>query len=573
MKKPIFIKLFASYLLLIIALSAIILSIVFRSFSSHVTDTTAEGLRKLGLSLQYTIKPFLEQGRIHDLESAVRQIEADIHVRVTVIDSQGTVLADSEHSPETMENHMNRPEVRAALSGTMGRSIRYSTTLKRDMLYVALPMKSGVKTEAVIRTSIPLENIDPLLFTVKRHTLELVSIIVLSSLLVALLFTHALSARIRSLYKASKRLAGGDFSARVSLQGEDEIEELAGSFNEMAERLERYFSELTRSKEELEGIISSMDEGLLVLDSQGRIMLANRSVNAITGTDNTAGRYYWELIRSPRLNSLFDMAAQGSLTDEIELGEKTYLCSITPIHSGKDRIILLHDITEMKRIETIKRDLAVNVSHELRTPLTAIKGFTETMIDEGESGKLEYLEIIRRHTDRLINIINDLLDLSEMEASGMKIAAEDVRLKPLIESVLLMFDRKLKDKGLKASLEETSGDVVVKGDPFRLEQLFTNLIDNAIKYTEEGGITVTIESDRQNAVISITDTGIGIPKEHIERIFERFYVVDKSRSRKLGGTGLGLSIVKHITNLHKGSIAVSSRPYSGTTFTVTLPRA
>ncbi len=241
MKKPIFLKLYLTYLLLIVAISGIILAIVFRAFSSHAVETSTDNLGKLGRSLRYVTTPLLQQGRIDELNTSIKRIDGDIQVRITIIDSKGTVIADSEHPVQTMENHGNRPEFMAALAGKMGSSIRYSTTLKHNMLYVALPMESEGKAEAVMRLSVPLNAIDPLLDSVKKHTLELGLSIIFSSLLIALVFTQIISTPIRKLSRASKSLAAGDFSARVSLRSGDEIQELAESFNEMTAKLEKSF--------------------------------------------------------------------------------------------------------------------------------------------------------------------------------------------------------------------------------------------------------------------------------------------------------------------------------------------
>lgn len=571
MKKPILLKLFISYLLLILVLSGIILSFVFHAFSTHAVDTSTDHLERLGRALEHTAQPLLEQKDISGLNAFIKKVGADTQVRITVIGGEGGVLADSEHAAASMENHRGRPEVAAAMKGSPGRSIRYSTTLHHDMLYVALPMKYGARETSVIRLSQQVENLDPLLARVKKHTLEIASLIIFSSLLVALLFSHIISTPIRKLNRASKSIAGGDFTTRVPLRGNDEIQELSVSFNEMAQKLERSFADLSASNEELESIISSMKEGLMVIDALGRILLVNRSAQALIDSEKAIGRHYWELVRSPKLNSLVDGATGTSAADEISLEDKIYLCSITPIRMGKAKIIIFHDVTEMRRLEDIKKDLVVNVSHELRTPLTAIKGFTETMMEGRTEHDHEYLEIIMRHTDRLINIINDLLDLSELETRETSIGMDRVNVKALIEGVLAMFAQKLKARGLKAEIMEKNGDAVIKGDPFRLEQLFINLIDNAVKYTEQGGITIRLETSARNVVITISDTGIGIPKEHLGRVFERFYVVDKSRSRRLGGTGLGLAIVKHIVTLHQGTISVASVPCQGTTFTITFP--
>jgi two-component system, OmpR family, phosphate regulon sensor histidine kinase PhoR len=280
------------------------------------------------------------------------------------------------------------------------------------------------------------------------------------------------------------------------------------------------------------------------------------------------GRYYWELLRSTRLNTLIEESSERSISGEVELADKSFLCIITPLASRKAKVVLLHDITELKQIERVKKDLVVNVSHELRTPLTAIKGFTETLLDEAEPKSMEYLQIIKRHTDRLIAMVNDLLILSELEEKP-QLVIDDVNLQELITNVLAIYDPRIRAKGL--GLTADISPITLKGDAFKLEQLLTNLIDNALKYTEKGQISVDTQVREGNAIITVNDTGIGIPREDLGRVFERFYVVDKSRSRSMGGTGLGLSIAKHIATLHTGSIEVTSALYTGSTFTVSIP--
>ena len=571
MRRPVFLKLFISYLLLILVVAGLILALVFHSLSSHSVETSTRSLQNLGLALRHQVGPLIADNLPGELHSLVSGIGEETHTRITVIDGRGRVLADSENTAQTMENHGNRPEVLTALGGSMGRSVRYSTTLDKDMLYVALPLEPDGETQPVLRMSMPLEDIDILLRSMRAGALEIAAIIAALSLLIAFFFSHAVSRPIRELGRASRRIAEGDFGTRVVLRTGDEIQELSESFNDMAERIERSFTEISQSREELEGILSSMSEGLLVLDLQGKIQLANQSAREIAGAEGIVGRCPWEVIRSQRLNELLEQAPQQPVSGEIELGEKIYLCSLTPVRSGKTRVMLLHDITGMKRLEKIKRDLAVNVSHELRTPLTAIKGFTETLMEECAESHQEYLWIIKRHTDRLMNIVTDLLDLSELEAEETRLHVEDVHLGELIENVLSIFEPVLAGKNLTSVIEGTRAGVVIKADPFRLEQLFTNLVDNAVKYTEKGGITISLGSSQNIAVVKVADTGVGIPREHLGRIFERFYTADKSRSRRLGGTGLGLSIVKHIVTLHRGTIHVASRPFEGTTFTITLP--
>jgi len=254
------------------------------------------------------------------------------------------------------------------------------------------------------------------------------------------------------------------------------------------------------------------------------------------------------------------------------LHDRIFLCSATFLKSGEEVVVVFHDITQVKNIEKIKKDFVVNVSHELRTPLTAIKGFVETLEEEVDGKIQHYIDIIKRHTDRLINIVRDLLLLSELEEKGVTLEIEEVNVKNTVERIIPLFEQRLREKNLTLNLKVEGNLPPIKADPFKLEQMFMNLMDNAVKYTEKGGVFISVKKVREQKVcIEIQDTGIGIPKEHLPRIFERFYVVDKSRSRSFGGTGLGLSIVRHIVLLHNGSIDVESSPGSGTTFSITLP--
>jgi len=341
----------------------------------------------------------------------------------------------------------------------------------------------------------------------------------------------------------------------------------------MNEEMQRLFSELGQQKEELNSIIHSLQEGLLVLDKQGRIIRANESFWRIAGTQPMEGKLYWQTMRNPRLTELLKKVGteKRNFMEELTLGNRIFMCSVSPLGGGEEIVSIFHDITEIKNIEKIKKDFVINVSHELRTPLTAIKGFAETLRKEVDTtpGK-KYVEIIERNTNRLINIVNDLLLLSSLEEKPV-LELEDIDLRDFLENVIKIFDQRLKDKRLSLVVDLKENLPTIKADSFKLEQMMVNLLDNAIKYTDHGEIAISAGVQENRVRIQVRDTGIGIPKENIPRIFERFYVVDKSRSRKSGGTGLGLSIVKHIVFLHQGTIGIESIPGEGTTVTVTLP--
>ena len=568
MRRPIFFKIFTGFLVVTVTLAILILALSYEVIRSHYIKNTAQNLQKIGMPMRDDILRLFEKGDTEALKTTATLYGHELDLRVTIIDASGNVLADSERDPATMENHRDRPEVKQALDGDFGQSIRYSTTIEQDLLYIALPIKVHNKIGGVLRLSMTLKHISDLLSTLLTRLIWLTAIIIMLSLIFSAIFSHRFSTPIRALSKAAGNVSKGDFSVRVAPGGNDEIRDLTESFNEMAQRLESSFHELNTRKEELESIIASITEVLLVLDADGRVSLYNTAAKKIIFADSILGRYYWELLRSSRLNTLIEGVAQDPANGEVELGGKTYLLSITPLATKQAKVLLLHDITEMKQIEQIKKDLAVNVSHELRTPLTAIKGFTETLMDEAGPSSQEYLRIIHRHTERLITMVNDLLTLSEMEEKP-RLFLEDVNLRDLITGVLAIYEPRIKAKGLDLHLKCQT--VIVEADPFRFEQLITNLIDNALKYTEKGEISISVEIRDNLAVISVKDSGIGIPHEHLSRIFERFYVVDKSRSRNMGGTGLGLSIAKHIATLHGGRIEVESTPYMGSSFTVSIP--
>lgn len=572
MTRSLFSRIFGGYLFVIVLLSALILAFSFSPIRRHYIDSLTDGLRNIGISLRMTVTQLLLKKQFDELNGLVRSLAKEENIRITVVDPQGVVVADSEENPKAMENHRGRPEIIEALGGATGRSLRFSSTAQKEMLYIAIPLQSEGKIVGVLRTSLFLSQIETLLFSLKMNIIWIAAVIALVSLIGALIFVRSLSRPINDLMAAARRIGAGDLKVRVFLKKKDEIGRLADTFNYMGEQLETSFSELAHQKEELNSIIASLKEGLLVLDRTGDVLRCNESFSKAVGKTLTYGKPYWEAFRNAQFSELLERVRRerkGS-AGEVELLGRIYLCSVTLLEPGQQIVAVFHDITETKSLERIKRDFVVNVSHELRTPLTSIKGFTETLEGEvTEEGK-RYVDIIRRNTDRLINIVSDLLLLSELEEKS-PLQLERINLGSLAENVARIFDPRLKEKSLALSLEGTAGLPTITADPFKVEQLFVNLLDNAIKYTEKGEIRVAMAASNEHVVIRISDTGIGIPNQDLPRIFERFYVVDKSRSRKFGGTGLGLSIVKHIVLLHNGHIDVESSPGVGTTFSITLP--
>ena len=573
MKRSFLGKIFIGYLLIIFALSSLILVLSLNTIREFYRDTLTDHLKTLGYTLNSEVAHLLDTGRANQLDGFIKDLGSKIHTRVTIIATDGKVLADSEENIQSMENHSHRPEVVEALQGKTGKSIRFSSTTDGDMLYVAVPIEKGGKITGVIRTSLFLKDIDNLLTKLNYHVIGISLGIVFIALLAAFLISNGVVRPIKNLTLAARKVASGDFSVRVFLKTKDELRGLADSFNRMNEEMERMFSELGQQKEELKSIIDSLQEGLLVLDKQGKVIRSNESFRKIIGNQIVKGKFYWEIMRNPRFPELLKKAGleKKKFMEDLTLADRVFMCSVTPLQGGEGTVSIFHDITELKNIEKIKKDFVTNVSHELRTPLTAIKGYAETLRKEVDTapGK-KYLETVERNTDRLINIVNDLLLLSSLEEKTV-LELEDIDLRGFLENVIRIFDQRLKDKQLSLVIDVKENLPPIKADLFKLEQMLVNLLDNAVKYTDRGEITVSVDVLDKRVRIQVRDTGIGIPKDDIPHVFERFYVVDKSRSRKSGGTGLGLSIVKHIVLLHNGTIDIESALGKGTSVTVTLP--
>jgi len=566
-------KVFGGYGVIILAISFLILILSFSTIRSHYQKTLAQELEYLGRALNVNVLSFVESGRTQDLDAFLKKIGKEIHARVTIIDPQGVVQADTEKDPGQMENHRYRPEVAQALEGRIGHSLRFSYTVEEKMLYVGLPLEKDGKILGVLRLSLFMKNIDVLLGGMRRTIGWAILIVAFASLLLALFFSLHFTRPIHRLTKAARQVAGGEFETKVSIRHKDEFRELGQVFNMMTDRLRELFAEVSRQRGELAQTIASIREGLVVLDKDGRVALANDSFKVLIGDRHPEKKFHWEVIRKPKIQEFIGraMTGGGPLAEEVRFDDRYFLCTTGALGPQGGVIITFHDLTELKKVEAIKKDFIVNASHELRTPLAAIMGAVEILDENAAPADKAAFDILKRHAARLHRIVVDLLKISELEDKGISLDFSDVDVRRLVENVLQVHASRIKDKGLEASLETPPTLPPLRADPYQLEQILLNLVDNAVKFTEKGRIQIRLAADQREFLIEVKDTGPGIPAEHLPRIFERFYVVDKSRSRKLGGTGLGLSIVKHIVELHGGSVAVQSAEGQGTTFTIRLP--
>ncbi len=570
--KSFFIRVFGGYLLILVATLAVVLALSLATVRHNHLATLEQGLRREAIMLTELVRPLFQQGRITQSDPVLPRLTSTSGTRITLIDSLGRVLLDTEADPRTMENHLERPEIIAARMTGEGSARRTSRTTGRQMLYYALALKDDSRLIGYVRASADIQPVNAALTRLTFRILLITLAVLLLAIFASLLYSSELSRPVSSLVHAFRRLGAGDFSTRADPGAADELHELSRTFNETAAHLEVMSRSLTNQRETLHRIINSLREGIVVIDSTGRIKMANNSFLRIAGNQDVVGRHHWEITREFHLGEFLRSSGveHEPHTNEVEVAGRTYICTASFIQTTQETVVALHDITELKAATRMKRDLAAAASHELRTPLTAIRGYLETLEDSVTEEGRRYLEIIRRHTDRLMRLVADLAQLSELEAPEFKLELETVDLTELAREETEMFQSRYAAKGLKLILSAAE-PVLVEADRFRLQQVISNLLDNALRYTEKGHVELRAERDKDQAVLRVEDTGVGIAPEHLPRIFERFYVVDRARSRKTGGTGLGLAIVRHIVELHHGKIEVKSTPGKGTSFIIRLP--
>ena len=524
-----------------------------------------------------------------DFQELALKIGNALGLRVTIIALDGKVLGDADLTREelvTVENHADRPEVKEALKSGLGVSKRFSYTIKKDMLYTAIPFGKG-KVAGILRFAVPMHTIE--ILQAKTHKVVGVSIvgILLLSLGLTFLVSVFVSRPLSEMSAIARSMAQGDFSKKVSAHTQDEIGELAHSLNLMSEEIKDKIGKADSERAKLDLVLSSMFEGVIVTDEKEKIILMNPSLRKIFLVDNNPeGKKPFEVIRNTAVQDMVDRIVQGRqglATEEIAINipeEKILKVNGVPIMRNnrlEGAILVFHDITELRRLEQIRQDFVANVSHELRTPISSIKGYAETLLEgalKDKDNAKEFISIIYQDSNRLANLINDLLDLSKIESGKMKMSLVPLDTVSLIKRAVTVIENQAKAKSIALKINLPAGLPKIKADETRFSQVMINLLDNAIKYSSEGGsVTISAKVVNNALQIDILDTGIGISEKDLPRIFERFYRVDKARSRELGGTGLGLSIVKHIVSAHGGQVSVKSEPGFGSTFSFTIPLA
>jgi two-component system phosphate regulon sensor histidine kinase PhoR len=527
-----------------------------------------------------------DTGDAADLQSWVSWLELS-GVRATVVDAGGKVLADSEANPLNMENHVDRPEIQSAFSEGKGRAVRRSNTLGLEFVYFAIRHNVPNSGSVVIRLATPLHQLDEALANFRKR-LWIVSCIILALAGGAWLVSfRAFSERIEHLKQFSRRIAGGDFTPIPADRKGDELSDLSRTMNDTAGQLSQTIKDLTAERNKSAAILSSMVEGVAVISSGRRMIYGNDAFfRALTIEGLTwEGRPIVEVIRQSDLLAAFEKAlsTRESAKSELVIGAlrtRSFDVTVTPIQAGgvaSGAVMVLHDITELRRLERARRDFVANVSHEFRTPLAAIQGFTETLLEgavNDHDDRTRFLEIIRNNAIRLGRMTEDLLKLSRIEAGKTQVEPRSIAVPDLVEPCMEITQLKAQEKNLALETKYEPDLPAALGDPASLQEVLLNLLDNAVCYTPPGGkisVRAALRGDR--IAIAVIDTGIGIPKAEQERIFERFYRIDPARSRELGGTGLGLSIAKHLVESNSGQIEVASEVGRGSTFSILLPIA
>ncbi|NHN31545.1 two-component system histidine kinase PnpS [Paenibacillus agricola] len=514
--------------------------------------------------------------------------------RVTYIRSDGKVLGDSDHDPEDMENHLQRKEIiEAQQTGVFGTDIRFSSTVQRNMLYVVVPVKDGSQTRGYLRLAMSLEEVEA---SIKRVWYVLLFGLIAVFLIAALIsyrIAWGITRPIEMITKVARQITNMDYKARVTVRKKDEIGQLGQALNRMADSLQVQMNRILEDESRLKSVLDNMISGVMMIDRESKIVLLNRSAEDILGfsVQELLGKKFDEAKQQFEFTQLIQecIDMREHIRDEMIFyypSERILEINLSPISLQEDEwagvLIVLHDITAVRRLERMRSEFVANVSHELKTPIAAVKGFAETLLagamDDKETAK-SFLQIIFDESERLNRLIGDILELSKIESKRIPLQFSPVHVHAFITNCLHVLASEAKKKSIELDMQ-VEEDLYIEADEDRLRQILINLLSNGINYTPEGGrVRVKVEaafpgsegSENERIRMIITDTGIGIPKKDLPRIFERFYRVDKARSRSSGGTGLGLSIVKHLVELHKGTVRVESEVGLGTKFIIELP--
>lgn len=580
-------KLFATYAILIILLVMIIGTGFTLFVRALYLDTLQQRMTQEARVIGKLLRPMMLEGpagpRFTDIDRVINDLGKDNETRISLIGPDGLVWGDSAQDRNQMDNHFNRPEVRKARESGVGTAIRFSDSVNQDMLYVAVFLDDEGQGIGYLRLAQSLTSLNQVIRRIQYALLAgLLSVLGLA-LVVSFKLASGLTRPLEQMSEVAERISSGELTSRIYLHNKGELGDLANSINHMAESLQEQVKEVMANRDQLEAILSTMVDGVIVFDHDGRAVMVNPMAKKMLGLDDKEwlGRRDLEMVRNTQLHEKILSVSREKVVLEHEITiifpeKKVLSVSLVPVAQKEELtgvLAVLHDITRLRRLEEMRVDFAANVSHEMRTPLTSIRGFAETLLDgaysEPESA-LRFAKIIHKEAERLNNLIEDVLKLSKIESDKTSITLLPVDMQELTKDVMERLIQRL--SGYKLNIHIDAGLPPVSGDYGLLLQAIYNLMDNAIKYTHAGGaIALRARKVDDYVQIVIKDNGIGIPRDAMERIFERFYRVDTARSRRLGGTGLGLAIVKHIVEAHRGTLKLESEEGRGTKVIIELP--
>jgi two-component system phosphate regulon sensor histidine kinase PhoR len=569
-----------SFILLVVVIMAVLGVYLVDSVRNSALDSLRSQLEnEARITAEASVPLFLVSDS--DLDILAKKLGNDINARVTIIAINGTVLGDSHEDPAIMENHATRPEVIDALTSGLGESTRYSTTLGEQMMYVAVPVTDQSNIMGVARVALPLDTVAN---SVSQITLVIILAIVVTAALAiaaAVLVGGATTRSLREITKAAKRIASGELGQKLPVRSRDETGQLAKAFNEMSSKLAKLIGDISAEKTKLQTVLDNMADGVIMTDVEGKVVLANQATERLFNFQekDAIGMPLIEAVRDHEVDEILRLCLSTSQTQtgQFESGAlKRFLRAIAiPIAQGgpTEALLLFQDLTEVRSLQTMRRELVGNISHELRTPIAGIKAMIDTLrhgaIDDKEAAT-DFLARIDSEVDRLTQMVSELTELSRIETGRAELRMSPVNLNLLVQEVIAQLNALAQRQQVAITADLASDLPTIKADNDRIKQTLTNLVHNAIKFNHPGGtVAVSTGADAESVIVGVSDTGIGISKEDLPHVFERFYKADRARPR--GGTGLGLAIAKHVVQAHGGSVRAQSEEGKGSTFSFSLP--
>ena len=577
MKSGLFKRIFILYAIVIL-LAVLFVEIY---ITSAVRENYIDNLKK-NLIVQINLISKNISFRQTNLDSLCRQLKKDTNARVTIIANDGKVIGDSDTDSALMDNHLHRTEIEQSLLFDTGMAIRHSDTLKHNFLYIAKNILQNGKAAGFIRMAVPLKDVDSSINLLRMKISLVVLIVLLATWIFSVWQTDHLRRLLKQITDFSRSLSRGEIDKRLFLKNAGEFDEIAGNLTAMSEKLQDMIAKNEEEKNRLNVILRSIPDALLIIDSRDIILLASSASRKFFGDTPVRGKPFIEVVRNHDFFSLMDSVRKNLLPGIAEFRldypeERHVVVRVSPLFYKENElsgfVSIFHDITQLKKLEQMRKDFVANVSHEIKTPITAIKGFADTLLEgalDDKENAVKFLETIKSNSERISSLVDDLMTISKIELGVIRVQKSMIDAEDVFENVLTILKDKANEKNLYLKTTIKPEFRKLSADKERLIQILTNLVDNAIKFTESGGVAIGIDEEDSKPFLFVEDTGIGITVKHLPRLGERFYRVDPARSRKMGGTGLGLAIVKHLVKAHGWNMQIESVPGKGTKIKIFL---